>query len=213
MAAAPKPPPNAPGEPKEGAEPKAPPVAPNSGALVAPNADVLAAPNAGVLAAPNAGVLLPPNGDEAPKAGVLGAPNAGDEDAPKALVPNAGCEAAPNKLGVDAAPKPPNPVAGLAPNALPPPNAGVAVEPNAGVEPAPNAGVDAAPNAGVLAAEPKGDEPCPNPPAVWPKGDAGVLPKGEDAAWLWPNPLPNENAMVPRSSELTQVRCCYNVLL
>lgn len=81
-----------PGEPKEGAEPKAPPVAPNSGALVAPNAGVLAAPNAGVLAAPKAGVLPPPNGDEAPNAGVLGAPNAGDEDAPKALVPNAGCE-------------------------------------------------------------------------------------------------------------------------
>lgn len=84
----------APGEPKEGAEPNAPPgdpAAPNSGALVAPNAGVLAAPKAGVLAAPNAGVLLPKE-EEAPKAGAAAAPNAGVEAAPNALLaPNAGC--------------------------------------------------------------------------------------------------------------------------
>jgi hypothetical protein len=84
-----------PGDPKEGAEPNAPPgelAALNRGELVAPKAGVLATPKAGVLAAaPKAGVLLP-NGEDAPNAGVLGAPNAGDEDTPNAFVaPKAAC--------------------------------------------------------------------------------------------------------------------------
>lgn len=34
---------------------------------------------------------------------------------------------------------------------------------------------------------------CPKPPAACPNDAAGVLPNGDDAAWLWPKPARSQS--------------------